>query len=189
MVGLDISEEMTRRFEAECVEHGITNATAICSPWGDAAIGEHGLEHAFDVVWVAMLPTIRSRADISRLIRCSRRSCVYVGWNASRTNPFLEAIFTAHGQPFGPPPGAREVRAALAELGLRSEIHSSVRSWEWDESPAEAAAYAHQFLLAHSVADPRHAVIQDIVAGFVKDGKVRQHAEVSEAVVVWDVSR
>ena len=188
VVGLDISEEMTRRFTAVCRERGIDNATVIRAPWGDAVIDEFELEQAFDIVWAALIPTVRGRQDVARLSRCSRKWCVYVGWNGSRTNPFLEAVFRAHGQPFGPPPGAGEVQTCLAELGMRSQKFTTVRSWEWEESAADATAYANRFLTAHTQATPDARLIEDIVAGLAVDGVVRHRADVEEALLVWDVT-
>ena len=80
VTGLDLSEEMARRFEKERIEHGIENATVIQMPWSDIAVSEHKLEHGFDIVWAAMTPAVRSLEDVARLNRCARDWCVYIGW-------------------------------------------------------------------------------------------------------------
>jgi SAM-dependent methyltransferase len=187
VVGLDLSVEMARRFEEERDAHGIKNATVIQMPWSDTAVSEHRLEKAFDIVWAAMTPAVRSPEDVARLNRCARDWCVYLGWGGLRENPFLAEVFQAHGHIFGPPPGAKAVQNHLASMGIRADLELFYSEWEWEGTEEEAIAHAEGFLLAQTEAEPNLELIQEITARFSKDGMVRHHTAVEKGLLVWPV--
>lgn len=185
VVGLDLSEEMARRFEQERQAHGIDNASVIQMPWSDAAVSKHGLEKAFDIVWAAMTPAVRSPEDVARMNRCARKWCVYIGWGGVREDPFLAEVFQAHGQVFGPPPGAKAVQRHLAAMGIAAEIELFRSHWDWEGTEDEAVAHGEGFLLAQTEAEPNLELIREIAARFSKDGAVRHRTEVEKGLMVW----
>jgi len=187
VIGLDLSAEMARRFEEERDAHSINNAAVIQMPWSDAAVSEHGLEKAFDIVWAAMTPAVRSQDDVARLNRCTRNWCVYLGWGGIRENPFLAEVFQAHGQVFGPPPGAKAVQNHLASMGIVAELELFRSNWDWEGTEEEAIAHAEGFLLAQTEAEPQLDLIQEITARFSKDGMVRHHTAMEKGLLVWQV--
>lgn len=185
VVGLDLSEEMARRFAAQQQEQSIENASVIQSPWNDTAVAEHGWDKAFDIVWAAMTPAVRSPEDLARMHRCARTWCVYIGWGGLRRNPFLEEVYQAHGQVFGPPPGAKAVQAHLSAMGIAAEIELIHDHWDWEGTEEEAAAHAEGFLHAQTEAEPQPELIREIIARFSTDGMVRCRSEVEKGLIVW----
>lgn len=188
VVGLDLSEEMARRFEEQRRAHKIENASVIQTPWNDAAVSEHGLTKAFDIVWAAMTPAVRSPEDVARLNRCARNWCVYLGWGGLRQNPFLQEVYQAHGQVFGPPPGAAKVQQFLAETGITAEMDLIRSHWEWEGSEEEAVAHAEGFLEMQTEAAPQTELIRQIAGHFSKDGVVRHRTEAEKGLLVWPVN-
>ena len=185
VTGLDLSEAMVRRFEEERLAHGIENATVIQMPWSDAAVSEHTLEKAFDIVWAAMTPALRSPEDVARMNRCARDWCVYIGWGGMRKNPFLAEVFQAHDQTFGPPPGAKNVQAHLAAMGIDTEIEFFRSHWEWEGTEDEAVSHAEGFLRALTEAEPNLDLIREIAARFSTDGTVTHRTEVEKGFMTW----
>jgi SAM-dependent methyltransferase len=189
VVGLDFSEGMIRRFEEECRQHGIANARSIHSPWTDAAVEAHGLEKAFDLVWAAMTPAIRTKEDVERMNRCSRHSCVAIAWGGKRINTLMEEVFQAHDLAFGPPPGAKAVQAGLAELGIQAEILPIDSHWDWEGSEEEALLHVEGFLMSQAEdVEPKVDQIKEILARYTEDGRVQHRTEVEMGMLVWYVS-
>jgi SAM-dependent methyltransferase len=189
VVGLDFSEGMIRRFEEERNQHGIENARAIHAPWTDAVVEEHGLEKAFDLVWAAMTPAIRTKEDVERMNRCSRHSCVSIAWGGKRSNPLMEEVFQAHDLTFGPPPGAQAVQAALAGLGIHAEIIPIDSHWDWEGTEEEAIHHLEGFLLSQSDdVEPKLDCIKEIIVRHSKDGKIQHRTEVEMGMLVWQLA-
>ena len=187
VVGLDLSAEMASRFVAQQQEQGIENAAVIQSPWNEAAVAEHSWEKAFDIVWAAMTPAVRSPEDLTRMHRCARTWCVYIGWGGLRRNPFLEEVYQAHGQVFGPPPGAKAVQDHLTAMGIEAEIELISDHWDWEGTEEEAAVHAEGFLHAQTEAEPQPELIREITAHFSTNGMVRYRSEVEKGLIVWQV--
>jgi SAM-dependent methyltransferase len=185
VTGLDLSSEMILRFEKEQQEHGIENADAIQVPWNDAAVSTHQLENGFDIVWAAMTPAVRTPEAIARMNRCARNWCVYIGWGGVRENAFLQAVFQAHDQTFGPPPGARAVQKHLAAMGISTELELFRDHWEWEGTEEEAAAYAEGMLRTQSEAEPNLDLIREITAGFSTNGTVSHRTDVEKGIMTW----
>ncbi|WPD23360.1 MAG: class I SAM-dependent methyltransferase [Candidatus Electrothrix scaldis] len=185
VTGLDLSAEMILRFKKEQVEQGISNADVIQMPWRDAAVSKHQLEKAFDIVWVAMTPAVRSPEDVARLNRCARNWCVYIGWGGVRANSFLQAVFQAHDQTFGPPPGARNVQRHLAAMGINAELELFRDHWEWEGTEEEAAAHAEGMLRMQTEAEPNLDLIREITARFSTNGRVTHRTDVKKGLMVW----
>ncbi len=185
VTGLDLSAEMIVRFEKEQQEHGIENAAAIQMPWSDAAVSEHQLENAFDIVWAAMTPAVRSREDVARMNRCARNWCVYIGWGGVRDNPFLQEVFQAHDQTFGPPPGAKAVQKHLAAMGISTELELFRDHWEWQGTEEEAVTHAEGMLRTQSEAEPNLDLIREIAARFSTNGTVTHRTDVEKGIMTW----
>lgn len=186
VVGLDLSEGMLRRLEVEREQHGLENVTTVQGPWSDEAVATHGLEKAFDIVWAAMTPAVRTAEDIARMNRCSRRWCVYAGWGGLRRNALMEEAFQAHGLSFGPPPGAKAVQAALAGMGIQVEIETVRRTWESEGTVEEAIEHVEGFIESQSDVEPQHDLIRAVVTRFTaEDGNVRHQTEMEMGIMVW----
>lgn len=185
VTGLDLSEAMARRFEKEQAEHGIDNAAVIRMPWSDAAVSKHRMENGFDIVWAAMTPALRSQEDVARMNRCARDWCVYIGWGGVRENPFLAEVFQAHGQVFGPPPGAKAVQAHLSTMGISAELELFRDHWEWKGTEDEAMTHAEGMLRMQSKAEPNPDLIREVAARFSTDGTVTHLTEVEKGFMTW----
>jgi SAM-dependent methyltransferase len=188
VIGLDLSQEMARRFAVQQQEQSIQNAAVIQSPWNDAAVVEHSWDKAFDIVWATMTPAVRSLEDVARLNRCARSWCVYIGWGGLRRNPFMEEVYQAHGQVFGPPPGAKAVQAHLSAMGIAAEIELIRDHWDWEGTEDEATAHAEGFLHAQTDAEPQPDLIREIAARFSTDGRVCWRSEVEKGLIVWQAT-
>ncbi|WP_420208765.1 class I SAM-dependent methyltransferase [Candidatus Electronema sp. JC] len=189
VTGLDLSEGMLLRLEAERQQHGLENVTTVQGPWSDEAVAKHGLEKAFDIVWAAMTPAVRTVEDVARMNRCSRRWCVYSGWGELRRNPLMEAAFQAHGLNFGPPPGAKAVQAALAGMGIRVAIETVRRTWDWEGTVEEAFEHVEGFIESQSDVEPQPELIREVIARFTaEDGKVRHQTEMEMGMMVWETA-
>jgi SAM-dependent methyltransferase len=185
VTGLDLSAEMILRFEKEQQEHDIENAAVIQMPWSDAAVSEHQLENAFDIVWAAMTPAVRSPEDVARMNRCARNWCVYIGWGGVRDNPFLQEVFQAHDQTFGPPPGAKAVQKHLAAMGISTELELFRDHWEWQGTEEEAVTHAEGMLRTQSEAEPNLDLIREIAARFSTNGTVTHRTDVEKGIMTW----
>lgn len=188
VTGLDLSSEMILRFEKEQEEHDIENADVIQMPWNDAAISEHQLENAFDIVWAAMTPAVRTPEDVARMNRCARNWCVYIGWGGVRENPFLAEVFQAHDQTFGPPPGAKAVQKHLAAMGIFTELELFRDHWEWQGTEEEAVAHAQGMLRTQSKAEPNLDLIREVTARFTSNGTVSHRTEVEKGIMTWQAT-
>jgi SAM-dependent methyltransferase len=187
VLGLDVSANMIRRFEALRDGHGLENASAVRCSWQDADLRALGLEKGFDIVWASMTPAVRGLADVRRMHRCARRWCVYVGWGGVRRNPLLERAFAAHALPFGPPPGAAALRAVLAREGIAVEIDPVRTAWDWEGGEEEAVEYVAGFIEFQGRKSPDMDKVRAVVGDFSEKGRVRHRTEVEMGVMVWPV--
>ncbi|MCI5142477.1 MAG: hypothetical protein D3909_12320, partial [Candidatus Electrothrix sp. ATG1] len=102
-----------------------------------------------------------------------------------RENPFLEEVFQAHGQTFGPPPGAKNVQAHLAAMGITTEIELFRSHWERESTEEEAVAHAEGMLLAQTEAEPNIELIREVTARFSTNGTVQHRTEVEKGMMTW----
>jgi len=192
VVGLDLSAAMLRRLEAERQEQGLENISTVHGAWTEAIVaqhGQHGLDKAFDIVWAAMTPAVRSAADLARMNRCSRGWCVYIGWGGVRRNPLMEEAFHAHGLTFGPPPGAKAMQAALAGMGIDAPIETIPHSWQREESVEESCEHVRSFIEAQSEAVPQAEIIRKLVCRCAdSNGRVRHQTEMEMGMMVWQTA-
>lgn len=132
-----------------------------------------------------MTPALRTPEDVARMNRCARNWCVYIGWGGVRENPLLAEVFLAHGQVFGPPPGAKAVQTHLAAMGISAEIEFFRSHWQWEGTEEEAVAHAEGFLLAQTKVKPNLDLIREITARFSTDGTVTHRTEVEKGMMTW----
>ena len=185
VLGLDFSQGMVDCFERERQKHGIANAAVMRCAWNELDITAQGLEKGFDIAWASMTPAMRGTDDLTRMNRCAREWCVYIGWGRTRRNPFLEEVFAAHALTFGPPPGAIAAQGLLRQLGIDTEVSWLESSWNWQGTEQEAVDHAAAFVESQGDVTPDSGIIREITAKFSRNGQVSCCTEAEKGVLTW----
>ena len=186
MTGVDLSGTMLDRFRLEAQKQGLTNWDIIEASWDSLDISSKGFLRSFDVVWTAMSMAVRQEEEVYKMMLCSRKWCVYIGWGTKRRDALVEEVFKKHGLSFGPPPGASVIYDLLKKMGQSPILDFINTSWEWEGTVDEALEdiAGHIAFTGHTA---HREVIKDILAQYVKGGQVRHRTEAEERVIVWPV--
>lgn len=187
VVGLDVSEGMLNRLRETQKRLGIANVDTVAASWADVDISRMGWEGAFDVVWAAMTPAIRSERDIESMERCSKKWCVYIGWGSVRRNPFVEYVFQAHGLNLEPPPGSSNIQVILQGKGKSATIEFVQESWSWCGSVDEACddMRGHLRMQGAEIDEER---LRALISDYAHDGVICHRTEAEKGIIVWTVS-
>ena len=187
VVGLDVSEGMLNRLHETQKRLGIVNIETVAAAWCDMDVARMGWDGAFDVVWAAMTPAIRTAHDIEIMERCSSKWCVYIGWGSVRRNPFVEYVFQAHGLNLEPPPGASNIQGILQGKGKSATIEFVQESWSWCGSVDEACddMRGHLRLQGAEIDEER---LRMLISDYAHDGVICHRTEAEKGIIVWTVS-
>jgi SAM-dependent methyltransferase len=110
----DVSEGMLAQLSANDPKRRVT---VVRANWHDVDPQARGWVGGFDLVLAQMMPGIRTPEDFRRMEACCRGWCAYIGWGRKRHDPWLEAVFAAHGATLHLPPGTPIALEQLAAIG------------------------------------------------------------------------
>lgn len=96
VAGIDISEKMIEAAKAKARELHCENCSFVCADWAQADLADLGWEQAFDLVFVHMSPAVHDYSSFAKLVRASRRRCVFIV-NTRRTDKVLDAMLALAG--------------------------------------------------------------------------------------------
>ncbi len=186
VTGLDISETMLAMFNELVVKYNIHNVDAVHASWKDFDISAHGFEKAFDIVLTAMSMAVMDKDDLTRMERCSKEWCIYVGWGNKRRNTLMEEVFNEHGMALRPPPGTKTMVELLSKMNRQPSLDFIETSWDWEGTADEAFEdiAGHVELEGYGIT-PKPKIIRDIIERYAQNNVVRHTTYVQEGIVVW----
>jgi hypothetical protein len=134
-----------------------------------------------------MTPAVRDQKTLTRMIRCSRAWCVYIGWGRKRANALLEEAFRLHQTPFAPGWWMEKITALLADSSTPYTLDYVDTSWEWRGTMEEAAEDIAGYIRLHQgTPDPR--ILRELLARHADSGNMIRHTtSVEQGVLVWHV--
>jgi SAM-dependent methyltransferase len=187
VTGLDDSDVMIERLSASISSSGLQNVRPVKASWKDIEISRTRFEKAFDIVWTSMTPAVRTLEDFSKMERCSKRWCVYIGWGGKRKNRLMEEVFELHGLKFGPPPGVGAAYDILVQSGRTPSIDYFETSWDWTGKVDDALEDMECFIEMQGAKADR-SLIETALDRYEREGMVSHTTHAKEGVMVWRVS-
>lgn len=177
----DVSEGMLAQLAANDPERRVT---AVCADWHDIDPEARGWVGGFDLVLAQMMPGVRTPEDFRRMDACSRGWCVYIGWGRKRHDPWLEAVFAAHGATLHLPPGTPNALEQLAAIGRKVTPVWIEETWH-TKRPVEAAIRdAMSHLRMHGIKPDRER-IEALARECDRDGIILGGAKNEIGVLAW----
>lgn len=180
----DVSEGMLAQLSANDPERRVT---VVRADWQDIAPEARGWVGGFDLVLAQMMPGVRTPEDFRRMEACSRGWCVYIGWGRKRHDPWLEAVFAAHGATLHLPPGTPNALEQLAALGSKVTPVWIEETWHPQRPVEVAVPDAISHLQMRGIAPDRDR-IEAMARDRARDGIIEDGAANEIGVLAWRTS-
>ena len=179
----DVSEGMLAQLAGNDPEHRVTT---LCADWREITPEARGWTGGFDLVLAQMMPGVNTEADFRRMEACSRGWCVYIGWGRKRQDPWLDAVFAAHGAKLHLPPGTLNALKQLAALGREVKPAWIEETWHAERKVEAAIPDAMSHLRMRGI-EPDRERIEAMARERAVNGILRGGAEVEIGVLSWQV--
>jgi SAM-dependent methyltransferase len=186
VTGLDDSETMIACLKNLVSSTGVQNVRAVKASWKNIDIAAFGFEKAFDIAWTSMSPAVQTQQNFERMEKCARKWCVYIGWGRKRKNALMEEAFDLHGLHYGPPPGVGATYDILVRSGRAPSLDYFETSWDWTGTAEDALEDIACFIEMQG-GRARRNLIEKVLAGHERDGRVYHTTDVEEGLMVWRV--
>lgn len=183
VVATDISEGMLAQLSANDPAGRVTTVKA---DWREIDPVARGWRGGFDLVLAQMVPGVTTFEDFRRMETCSRGWCVHIGWGRKRRDPWLEAVFDAHGAALHLPAGTPNALTVLGRLGRRVEPIWINEIWHADRAIETAVPDAVSHLRMRGLA-PDLGRIAALAREHTVDGRLAR-AEVEIGLIAWRVA-
>lgn len=177
----DVSEGMLARLSANDPERRVT---AVRADWKDIDPEAHGWTGGFDLVLAQMMPGVRTPEDFLRMEACSRGWCVYIGWGRKRHDPWLDAVFAAHGASLPLPPGTPNALEQLVAIGRMVTPVWIKETWHPQRPMDAAVPDAISHLRMHGIA-PDYDRIMAMARTHARGGIILEGAKNEIGVLAW----
>ncbi len=179
----DVSEEMLAQLADNDPERRVTT---FCANWREIDPEVQGWNGRFDLVLAQMMPGVSTAEDFHRMEACSRGWCVYIGWGRKRQDPWLEAVFAAHGATLHVPPGTSNAVEQLSRMGRNVEPIWIEEVW-LRERPVDTAVLDAISHLRMRGLQPDRARIEAMAQDRAVNGILHGGSEVEIGVLSWQV--
>jgi len=185
VVAMDISEGMLAALNEDAKEEGLSSKIQTYQSDWDA----FPVNQKFDIVIASMTPAISDNQKIDKMLSATRGLGIYVGWGKYRINKLVEALVEAHKVVEEDCASAGCIKAyqfmeILKEKNIPFESDFFATTWTDTYTFDEAKEYAYDQLKRKDIT-PNEAIVESILATFMKDGKVHVTTEAEKGMILW----
>ena len=92
----DVSSEMLKNLEEDCVKFGIKNIKTILGEWNLLDLKRDFEIDFFDISFASMTPALSTKEGFLKAVKSAKEGLCYIGWGRERKSSFLEPIFKEH---------------------------------------------------------------------------------------------
>ncbi len=190
VTAIDSSTEMLALLQARIPEKLQSRIETVELDWLEADIEACQWQKAFDLVFAANCPAIRSLATLEKMCRCSREWCFYGGFSGPRQYElYNEAYSRVYGEAY--PNHFNDVifpLNILYALGYKPRMSFLETEGIQEEPPDNFRSELQSIFPVQEGSSPRvEKVINEVIQENLKEGMVRQRVRSSIGLIVWRV--